>query len=293
MPARLPAGTVAQIVLVMLLWAFCFPLISVALSLSPPLFLAGLRALVGGGALLLVALVVGSPRPKGRKSWGLLAGIGLTSTAVGFLGMFLAAEFIAPGYGTVAAASQPLMAAALASMFLGEQLGRRERIALALGFIGVLIIALPKLLPGSSPGATLGTIYVLIAALGVAVGNTLMKALSERVAPLAAMGWQLIIGGAPLLAIALASEQLPSDLSAPRFLWTLAALGIAGTALPFWLWFSILRTTALSHANAFSFLTPVFGLGIAIVLLGERPSAPELIGVALILMGMGRLAARS
>src|SRR3546814_6128953 len=86
-----------------------------------------------------------------------------------------------------------------------------------------------------------------------------MKRIADHVDPLMAMGWQLVFGGVPLLLAAIVLDPLPSALWAPRFLLVLAVLGLLGTAVAFYLWFSILQRSTLSRANAFSFLTPVIG----------------------------------
>ena len=47
-------------------------------------------------------------------------------------------------------------------------------------------------------------------------------------------------------------------------------VALLGTALPIWLWFSVLETMELSRANAYTFLVPLFGLGIGLVFFGEQ-----------------------
>src|SRR3546814_4458796 len=96
-------------------------------------------------------------------------------------------------------------------------------------------MTLPRLLADNGTAYSLGTSYVLIAAVGVAVGNILMKRIADHVDPLMAMGWQLVFGGVPLLLAAIVLEPLPSDLWAPRFLMVLAVLGLLGTAVAFYL----------------------------------------------------------
>ncbi len=112
-----------KVVTVMALWAGCFPLITTGLTLAPHITFAAMRALIAGGALVGTALVLRRPVPKGRTTWLLLSASGVGATTLGFLGMFHAAEFIAPGMATVIANTQPLLAAALAYLVLNERLG--------------------------------------------------------------------------------------------------------------------------------------------------------------------------
>ena len=113
----------ALIVLVMFLWAVCFPLIVAGFAYAPHLTFAALRAFLAGSALVVLGMILGRPWPRGGRVWLAIFGIGLGATSLGFLGMFMASEFISPGLATVLANAQPLMAAALAAAVLGERLG--------------------------------------------------------------------------------------------------------------------------------------------------------------------------
>lgn len=286
-PMRPPL--VATIILVMLLWALCFPLIVIGLSFLSPLYFAGVRALLAGIPLLLIAVMLRRPWPTGAATWSTLLGVGVSATSLGFLGMFLAGQLIAPGFATVIANTQPFIAAMLAAWLLGERLGLQGMTALLVGFGGIVTMTLPRLLEDDSVSYSTGVVYVLAAAIGVAAGNVLMKRLAHRVDPLMAMGWQLTLGAVPLMVAAILFEPLPSDPFALEIVLVLAALALAGTALPFYLWFSVLQRCDLSRANTFSFLTPVFGMGLGVGLFGERVAGPELIGIGLVLLGVWQI----
>lgn len=288
-PDRPRPALVATIIVVMLLWALCFPLIVVGLSFLPPLYFAGARALLAGVPLLLVAVALQRPLPTGTGTWGALLGIGVSATSLGFLGMFLAGQLIAPGFATVIANTQPLIAATLAAWLLGERLGLRDATALLAGFGGIVTMTLPRLLADDGISSSTGIAHVLTAAIGVAAGNVLMKRLADRVDPLMAMGWQLVLGAVPLIVAAIIFEPMPSDPLALEIVLVLTVLALAGTALPFYLWFSVLRNCDLSRANTFSFLTPVFGMGLGTALFGERLAGPELIGIGLVLVGVWQI----
>lgn len=137
--------TIVQVILVMLLWAACFPLITTGIQYAPHLTFAAMRAVLAGFALIIVAFALRRPLPRDFRTWTMLAIVGFGATSLGFLGMFHAAEFVSPGIATVIANTQPLLAAILAGMVLHERLTPRGRAGLVLGFIGILSIAAPQL----------------------------------------------------------------------------------------------------------------------------------------------------
>lgn len=271
----------------MFLWAVCFPLIAAGFAFAPHLTFATLRALLAGAALVAVGLALGRPMPKGVRVWTILVFIGLGATSMAFLGMFHAAEFVSPGIATVIANTQPLLAAALAGVLLGEHLHLRGKLGLVLGFAGIALIASPQLLLAPAGSYALGVAYIVLAALGITVSNVLIKRIAGEVDAIMAMGLQMLIGGLPLLAGALALED-PSAIDwSLRFALILASLSLLGTALVYWLWISILQTIPLNRANAFSFLIPIFGLTMGALFFGETLGWPEMFGIGLALLGIG------
>ncbi|NND03781.1 MAG: EamA family transporter, partial [Acidimicrobiia bacterium] len=74
------AVTIAQIILVMLMWAACFPLIAVGIEFAPHLTFAALRAILAGLLLTALAFALRRPLPKEGRSWLMVAGVGLGAT---------------------------------------------------------------------------------------------------------------------------------------------------------------------------------------------------------------------
>lgn len=282
--------SILKVVLVMLLWAACYPLITAGIQLAPHMSFAALRALLAGSALTLVAMTLRRPAPKQLRDWGLLALIGFGATSLGFVGMFHAAAYVAPGVATVIANTQPLLAAVLAGAVLKERLTPRGAAGLALGFLGIVVIASPQLLSGGSRTYLLGVGFIVLAALGITIGNVLIKRIAGRVDAMMAMGLQMLMGSLPLMLTAALTER-PADIHwSFAFIWILLALGLLGTALAYWLWFSVLEATPLNQANAFSFLTPIFGLAMGSVFYREVLDWPVFVGAGLTFLGVGLMA---
>ena len=76
------------------------------------------------------------------------------------------------------------------------------------------------------------------------------------------------------------------------FVAALLGLSLFGTALVYWLWFSVLEKAPLNRANAFSFLIPIFGLTMGTLFYGESLGWSQLIGIALTVLGVGLVTRR-
>ncbi|MDZ4735454.1 MAG: DMT family transporter [Rhodospirillaceae bacterium] len=275
-----------RLLAVMVLWASCFPLITIGLDLAPHLAFAALRAALAGICLIALGALCGRLVPVGKRSWILIVVVGLGATSMGFLGMFHAAEFVSPGLATVIANVQPIIAAVLAHGFLGERLMVIGKIGLAIGLAGIAVIAWPGVAAVHIQGYPLGVTYVVLAATGVSIGNIAIKRLTGQVDPIMAMGFQLLIGAVPLALISMLMEDVSLLTWSTEFVFILVVLAVLGSSLAFWLWFEALERVELNRANAFTFLVPIFGLTIGASFFGERLEAIQAAGVVLALIGI-------
>lgn len=284
---------IVLMVVVALLWAICFPFIVIGLPDAPPLLFAALRAFLAGGLLVFVCIV---QRLHGSYLLNLrnlvhLGLIGLSYTAMGFGGMFLGAGHLSPGLATVLASTQPLIAAAIAAGWLGETLKAKGIAGLVIGFLGVALLSWPGF-SGNNDGYLWGITWVLIAAIGTAIGNILLK--KEAGGAIAApMAIQLLIGGGILLfASAIAGEHWEIGWTY-RFTGSLLILSALATAAMIFIWFGLLARTPLNQLNVFSFLTPVFGLLIGFLFFEERLQLVQVLGIVVVLCGIALMQGRS
>ena len=284
---------IAWMVMVALLWAICFPFIVIGLPDAPPLLFAALRAFLAGGLLVFVCTAqrhrgTYQLNPRTLLPLGL---IGLSYTALGFGGMFLGAGHLSPGLATVLAGTQPLIAAAIAAIWLGETLKAKGIAGLVTGFLGVGLLSWPGF-GGNNDGYLWGITWVLMAAIGTAIGNILLK--KEAGGSIAApMAIQLLFGGGMLLfASAMAGEHWKVDWTA-RFTGSLLVLSALATAAMIFLWFRLLARAPLNQLNVFSFLTPVFGLLIGFLFFDERLQLAQALGILVVTFGIALMQGRN
>ena len=270
----------------MVLWASCYPLITLGLDYAPHLTFAALRAILAGSILIGVAALRRAAWPRGWSVWGWITLAGLGMTGIGYFGMFHAAEFVSPGLATVIESLQPLIAAVLAVVFLRERLGPIGWFGLCLGVGGVALIAIPRLLASGGGSTAFGLVLVIMATSGVAVGNIAIKSLSKRVDAAMAMGLQLLIGAIPISILAFTTESPTAIDWSPQFIISLLSLALPGTALAYWLWQVTLQSLDVSKAAAFSFLVPIIGVSVGALFFSEPMTMNVMGGGALAAIGV-------
>jgi drug/metabolite transporter (DMT)-like permease len=274
MPVIISLGAIA----VMLLWSLCFPLINVGLSSSPPLFFVAIRALLAGMVLLLFAIALQRPIPRDPSVWIAIVIVGLTATTLGFFGMVFGGGLISPGIATVISNTQPLIAAVLAYFWLNESLTLRQKTGLVIGFFGILLISFGGNAAHSTATHTIGIIYILMGAVGIALSNVTLKWLAGRGDVWMLMGFQLVIGSIPLFVLSYIFESSQNVDWNFQFILVLLTLALLGTAVATVLWFTLLNHVELSRVNVFTFLTPVFGLLIGLLFFDESLGKLKILG---------------
>ena len=259
-------------------WGACFVAIQWGLRDAPVLWFAALRAIVAGVVLLAAAGAQHRPVPSGGRAWGLIAVLGLVNVTLAFAAMFGGVAGLATGTAAVLANAQPLLILLPAWWLYGEAVSGRTAGALVVGFTGLVLVAVPG---GGGSGAALS----LLAAVAI-TGGTLLARRLGGLDVIMATGWHFVIGGAALSVLAAAVEGAPVIAWTPRFVASLAFLSLVGTALTTVVWFIEARRTRLDILSAWTFLTPVFGIVLAAVLLGERPAGWTATGLAAVLVAM-------
>jgi probable blue pigment (indigoidine) exporter len=258
-------------------WGGCFVAIRYGLPDAPVLWFAALRAMVAGAALLTVGRVLRRPAPP-RSTWPAIGVLGLVNVTIAFAAMFAGTVGITSGVAAVLANAQPLLIVLPAWLLYHERPHARTLAGLGLGFIGLIVTASP----GGFGG---GALFSLGAATAITAGSLLARRLSA-VDVVMLSGWQFLFGGVALAGWAGAVEGAPGVSWTPRFLAALLFLALIGTALTYLIWFTELQRSPLVSLSAWTMLTPVFGITLGWLLLGDRLSVQQTIGVALVLAAL-------
>jgi O-acetylserine/cysteine efflux transporter len=108
---------------------------------------------------------------------------------------------------------------------------------------------------------------------------------------LALMVWASLVAPLPLLGLSLAFEgpgEIGDALGAVDIGGIAALAYIVGpsTLFGFAAWSGLLRRYPTAAVAPFTLLVPVFGIAAAALTLGERPSAAELVGAAVVIAGL-------
>ncbi|MEQ8449997.1 MAG: DMT family transporter [Nitratireductor sp.] len=283
-----PPRALALLPILALAWGATWPLMKLGVTEIPVLSFRALTGFVAGSALLALAgLVHGGIRPLKREWRGVVICAPISVTGWFYLSA-LSVTLLPAGRAALLAYTMPLWAFLIGVLFLGEPILKRRLIGLAAGVGAILLMAWDAL--GQAVGAAefpWGVLVITGAAMVWSAGSTLQKEMRFESPVMVIAAWQLLIGAAPLALLGLALE--PRDWIGSVGWEPLAALvgvGLVSQALGMWTWFTILTMTSVAVASLAILCVPLVGIGLAAWLLGETIGWVEIVGFALIAVGM-------
>ena len=266
------------------LWSTGFIGAKLGLPHADPLAFLLVRFACVVALLTILAAVLRRPWPSSPRQAGHVAVAGMLLHG-GYLAGVFGAIKAGMGSGTVAliVGLQPLATAAIAGPLLGEAVGRRQWLGLALGFGGVaLVLSGQAQFSGIRPAA-LG--LALLALASISAGTIYQKRHGVGMDPWTGSALQFIAAALVLAPFALAFGSFRIDWT-PRFVfalaWLVLVLSIAAVGLMYWL---IRRSAATGFASLF-YLVPAVTALLAYLLFGERLDTLSIAGMVICAVGV-------
>jgi len=249
-----------------------------------PLVIGTLRLLIGGLALLVLALF---RRELGRLNNLKLVPLLLAAvfTASYQLCFFAGVAKTGVAIGTVVGiGSGPISGGLLGWIFRGEKLGRRWVIATLLAIGGCALLSLAG---GEVSVDPLGIVLAIGAGVSYTAFTLVLKGLLQDNPSIAVTAVIFCVGALLLSPILLQADS--NWLLQPRSLAVALHLGVAATALSYLLFAQGLKSVQVSTAVTLSLAEPMTAATLGILVLGEQMNLQALAGIALIFLGLAAL----
>lgn len=275
------------LILLASLWGPSFLFIKVAVQDIPPLTLALGRVIIGAALLLAVLRWRRQPLSRSRSTWRALAVVALLHNALPFVLFGWGEQYIDSALASILNGTTPLFTIVLAHFLVpGDRLTPAKLAGVLIGFAGLVVLTLPTFRDGIQ-GTTWGILAVAAAAASYGIAIVYTRNHLRGLPPLVAPASQLALATLYLLPLTLLIDQpwrLPAP--SPAALASMLALGVLGTGLAFVVYYRLLETAEPTYVSMVTYVIPVFGVILGVVVLGERLSWYSLAGFGLILLGV-------
>ena len=198
------------------------------------------------------------------------------------------------GLGSVLIDSQPLIVALLARAIFGNLINPIGWLGLLFGLGGIIFLGFPQeflekwwLMSDTNIGDinfNFGEVWMLAAALSMALGTILIRLTCTKSDPVSVTGWHMVFGSLPLIFKYYLDTNFQSFPNWTFNDWGLMSFAsIFGSAIAYGLFFYFANNKEITGFSTLAFLTPVFALLSGGVWLNERLSIIQWVGVAFVL----------
>jgi drug/metabolite transporter (DMT)-like permease len=262
-----------------LIWGASFLFMAIGLDAFHPGLVTWLR--VGFGAAV-IALIPRARQTKidsqDRSRVGIL---GLVWIALPLTLFPIAQLWIDSAVAGMLNGATPIFTALLATILLRALPGRLQMAGLAVGFAGMVAIALPS--AGAGTTAAIGVIMVLVATVCYAVALNMVAPLQQRYGSLP------VIARVQWVAAAAVTPFGIYGLTQSSFAWpsllALLAVGVLGTGVAFVLMGTLSGRVGPTRSAFITYAIPVVALVLGVVFRDEIVAPVAVIGVVLVIAG--------
>ena len=268
----------------LILWGSSFVAIKFAYTTYPPLTLAVVRFVVATAILGGLTLLPQNRVRLQKKDIFTVAICGLTGIMLYAVLQNIAMQWTSASSATLIIASYPIITLLMESAIYKKKLSAIKIVAILIAIVGVVILSYVKS-ESRVEGELFGIILFIIAGIGWAVYNFMMKRVVNHYPPITLQFYITLVGTIFLLPLALLERgqwKQPTLLSFSMMMF----LGVFCSVVAYLLYNRGLKTMAPSTVTSMLNLMPIIGVFFSWVLLGEQVTLRKIIGGAIVIFGV-------
>lgn len=275
-----------------LLWGSAVPFINLGYQLfaipegetASQILFAGCRFTLAG---LLAVLIASVPRRRfvlpQPGNWGRVARLSLVQTIAQYVFFYIGVAHTTSVKGAIIQGLNAFVTILIACyVFRSERMSARKWLGGLVGVAGIVLVNMDGMHIDPSV-SLLGEGFLVISMVASAFSSGLIKRYSQHEEPVCLSGWQFVLGGLTMIAVGLllGGQLHPQRMLALPVLLYLAMI----SAVAYSLWAVLLKHNPVSRVAVFTFLQPVFGVLLSLLLVDRGADVPLLrYGAALVLI---------
>lgn len=293
MTAR-PRGSLTPLLfgLVSVFWGSSFLFMKVAVDSFSAAQVMVIRLTLGALVLVSIMLITRRRWPRGARVWGSLLIISVFLCVIPFTLYAWASNYIPSGLTSIYNAATPVATLLLGLMILPQERANGYRLAgLALSAVGVVVLAAPWTFDLSTSDGTL-LVLAQLAALGATVCYAIAFVLTRRLLTTGTYDATTIAATQISLAaiVGIIVSPFIGGLEPPTptlpAVASLVALGVVSTGVVYIWHAKIIQDWGATAASTVTYVTPVVGVILGILVLNESLHWNEPVGGVLVLLGV-------
>ncbi|HET7630907.1 MAG TPA: DMT family transporter [Gemmatimonadaceae bacterium] len=279
-------ATDGLLVLMAVIWGVNFSVVKYGAGVMSPLAFNGARIGVAAVALAGLAFI---PRPAriAPRDLGALLLLGVLGNCVYQVLFIEGVALTRAGDAALVVAASPALIALLGRATGVEHTSRRGAVGIALSILGVGVVMYTGTRAAARGASVLGDLLVLGGSMAWALYTVLLTPYTRRVDGVTLSAYTMIGGAVALELVALPEISRISWTTLPGGAWAaMLYSGIGALVIAYLFWYRGVRVIGPTRSAMYSNLQPLVALLVAWPMLGEVPTAWQVLGAACIMSGL-------
>lgn len=275
---------IAAAALACLLWSGSLIASKLSYDTLGPMSLGLIRFAISTLVFFALRFVLRDHEMPDLRGMAAIALTGILGTTLYFAAENYGVAMLPASTSSLIVGSFPAMALVLECLIDKVRPQPAKTLGIVLAFFGVALLALTESAEGGSD-VLLGSLILMFGGLCWALYNFAMRLVLGTYSSLTITTWQTLFGALGFIPFVL-YEGLPQSLPSPTAWASLAYLVLGCTVAGFVMYNWALEELEPSTATSLSNLIPVFGLVLSALILGEHISLQQLVGGAVVVVGI-------
>jgi drug/metabolite transporter (DMT)-like permease len=269
-------------------WGASFTFIKIGVETIPPVTLIAGRTVIAGALLILLLRLAGIALPRDATTWRRFLFQACLNSVVPYTLIAWAERTVDAGVTTVLNSTSPIFTFLLVwGLTRHEPATFRKLVGVVAGLAGVILIIGFEALHGI--GRELIAQLAIVAATLCYAGAAIFGRNFSGLHPMVPAAGSMLAGAAILVPLSLVVDKPWLLAPSTSSLCALLGLAVVSTALAFVIYFHLIGTIGSVATTAQAYLRVPIGVGLAIVFLGETPTATMWLGLACVVVGVAAM----
>jgi drug/metabolite transporter (DMT)-like permease len=267
-------------------WGLGWPVNKIGLAYLSPLWYTSTRLMLGFFAMTLLVICLKKFSWPSWRDTPLLLAIGWLQIGLYTLLTNIGLAYLPAGRSSLLAYTTPLWVMPIATLFFHEESSWLKWIGFLLSLGGLVIFMNPWELNWHDKNVLIGCTALLAASLGWAVSMFCVRYMRWTKSPLELIPWQLLLGGIPILILAIYREPLPTFVWSYPLILSLVYTGILVTGVSYWLGVIINKELPTIMVSLGFLLVPIVSYAVSIIFMHEKMNWTTAGAITLIVLGL-------
>lgn len=278
--------------IVYLVWGSSYIATSIGVHALPPFLFGGIRFTIGGLLLFIVARALGRRATLTATEWRHLLIVGFGTVLIGNGCNVWAMQWVKTGQAALLNASMAFWIPLLGMFGLrAHRLTRPVATGLLIGFSGTALILWPRAASGAirvvgAPAPLIPELVILVGCLSWSAATIYMRTFRSQLDVLTFTALQMLCGGLMLLTFGISRGELAAWTWSTNGLLAMSYMIVFSSCIAYTAYGWLAQNATPAQVGSYAFVNPGIATALGWLILGERLSGVQVLGMAIILAGV-------